>query len=211
MRNFDKPYLSFNLTEFWRRWHISLSGWFRDYVYFPLGGNKKGNLNTAINLTLVFGLSGIWHGANWTFLIWGLWHGFGLLAERFLFKKWISSDHSTELALQLYRLPTLVWIFSGWFFFRVNSIYDIKMFAQLVFEKSAWTFHNFNAFHSNSELGVSVFGICLLMFFEAKGNELMKKVNVSKWYLETSLLGLLFFVILWFGHFKGQDFIYFQF
>jgi alginate O-acetyltransferase complex protein AlgI len=73
--NFDDPYTAVSITDFWRRWHISLSGWFRDYLYIPLGGNRRGSLRTALNKFLVFALCGLWHGAAWTFLLWGAWHG----------------------------------------------------------------------------------------------------------------------------------------
>lgn len=73
--NFDYPYLASSITDFWRRWHISLSSWFRDYVYIPLGGNRRGRLRTALNKAIVFVLCGVWHGAGWTFLLWGAWHG----------------------------------------------------------------------------------------------------------------------------------------
>lgn len=79
MRNFDQPYLTNNISEFWRRWHISLSNWFRDYVYVPLGGNRKGKARTLANLTITMFLSGLWHGAAWTFVLWGLYHGLLLL------------------------------------------------------------------------------------------------------------------------------------
>lgn len=80
--NFNYPYTSRSIQEFWRRWHISLSSWFRDYVYIPLGGSRRGNWRTGFNLLLVFVLCGIWHGASWTFVIWGLFHGFFLILER---------------------------------------------------------------------------------------------------------------------------------
>ena len=75
LENFNYPYISKSVTEFWRRWHISLSGWFRDYLYIPLGGNRKGNARTWLNRFLVFFATGLWHGASWTFVLWGLWHG----------------------------------------------------------------------------------------------------------------------------------------
>jgi alginate O-acetyltransferase complex protein AlgI len=81
-RNFDRPYIAQSVTEFWRRWHMSLSGWFRDYVYIPLGGNRGGSWRTYANLLLVFVLCGFWHGASWTFLAWGLFHGVLLMVER---------------------------------------------------------------------------------------------------------------------------------
>ncbi len=82
--NFDRPYTSVSVSEFWRRWHMSLSGWFRDYVYIPLGGSKRGNV--YFNLLTVFVLTGIWHGAGWGFLIWGLWHGLFVMIERVIMK-----------------------------------------------------------------------------------------------------------------------------
>ncbi len=82
LENFRHPYAASSITDFWRRWHISLSSWFRDYVYIPLGGNRVGPFATYRNLLIVFLLCGLWHGANWTFLIWGLWHGLFLVGER---------------------------------------------------------------------------------------------------------------------------------
>lgn len=88
--NFDHPYCSASITEFWRRWHISLSTWFKEYLYIPLGGNRRGELRTGINKALVFFLSGLWHGANWTFVIWGMLHGLLILIEYFLKKDSVS-------------------------------------------------------------------------------------------------------------------------
>ncbi|OGV58985.1 MAG: alginate O-acetyltransferase [Lentisphaerae bacterium RIFOXYA12_FULL_48_11] len=83
LENFDHPYISRSMTEFWRRWHISLSTWFRDYLYIPLGGNRLGKVRTLTNLLIVFFLCGLWHGAQWNFVVWGLFHGMFLVAERF--------------------------------------------------------------------------------------------------------------------------------
>ena len=84
LENFNYPYVSGSITEFWRRWHMSLSGWFREYVYIPLGGNKKGLFKTIFNLSIVFLLTGIWHGAAWTFVLWGIWHGFFIICEKII-------------------------------------------------------------------------------------------------------------------------------
>ena len=81
VENFDRPYTALTIGDFWRRWHISLSSWFKDYVYIPLGGNRKGSIRTGINKCIVFFLCGIWHGASWTFLLWGIWHGLFSLLE----------------------------------------------------------------------------------------------------------------------------------
>ncbi|MBO6062229.1 MAG: MBOAT family protein, partial [Clostridia bacterium] len=85
-KNFDHPYIAYSMTDFWRRWHITLSRWFRDYVYIPLGGNRKGEFRTGINKIIVFLLTGLWHGANWTFVVWGAYNGLFLLAENYIKK-----------------------------------------------------------------------------------------------------------------------------
>ena len=85
--NFRYPYVSLSVKEFWRRWHLSLSTWFREYLYIPLGGSRRGKGRTLLNLLIVFALCGLWHGANWTFLLWGLWHGLFLCLERLSFMK----------------------------------------------------------------------------------------------------------------------------
>lgn len=82
--NFNYPYISASIKEFWRRWHISLSTWFKEYLYIPLGGNRKGNLRTCVNKMVVFSATGLWHGASWTFVLWGVWHGVFSLIEEFL-------------------------------------------------------------------------------------------------------------------------------
>ena len=89
--NFNYPYIASSITEFWRRWHISLSGFFRKYVYIPLGGNRKGAKRTALNILIVWSLTGLWHGASWNFVLWGMYYGTLLLAEKFIFAKLIEN------------------------------------------------------------------------------------------------------------------------
>jgi alginate O-acetyltransferase complex protein AlgI len=117
--NFNYPYISTTITEFWRRWHLSLSTWFRDYLYIPLGGNRGGPRRTYINLFIVFATCGLWHGASWNFLIWGFWHGFLLAVER------------AGLSRLLERMPRAVGhvyamlaVLIGWVFFRVETLHD---------------------------------------------------------------------------------------
>ena len=116
-RNFRMPYTSFSITEFWRRWHISLSSWLRDYLYIPLGGNRGGNAQTYRNLIMVFLLCGLWHGANWTFILWGAWHGAFLVIERL------------GLGSVLARIPAparwayaLLAVMGGWVLFRSSNL-----------------------------------------------------------------------------------------
>jgi alginate O-acetyltransferase complex protein AlgI len=115
--NFDQPYRSASITEFWRRWHMTLSRWFRGYLYIPLGGNRRGAVRTFANLWVVFFLCGLWHGAGWTFIVWGLYHGLLLIWERFA---------ETHLRWRLTGVPAIVATFIlvtiGWVFFRSPSL-----------------------------------------------------------------------------------------
>lgn len=115
--NFDYPYISRSVTEFWRRWHISLSSWFRDYVYIPLGGNRVGPWTTYRNLIIVFALCGLWHGPSWNFLIWGLWHGGFLVIERLGLGAWLGRILPV---IQHGYAMTVVMI--GWVFFRSDTL-----------------------------------------------------------------------------------------
>ena len=115
-KNFDYPYVSRSLTEFWRRWHISLSSWFRDYVYIPLGGNRRGAWKTVRNLLVVFLLTGFWHGAAWNFIAWGLYHGAFLLIERFGLGK--ALDRAPRLIGHVYAILVVL---LGWVLFRATS------------------------------------------------------------------------------------------
>ena len=114
MENFNKPYLAASFADFWRRWHISLSTWFRDYLYIPLGGNRLGYVRRALNLLAVFALSGIWHGANWTFVIWGLLHGVFLIAELALTRGKPAAPGPFGALLRfllVFNLTSLAWVF----------------------------------------------------------------------------------------------------
>ncbi len=116
LENFNYPYISASIREFWRRWHISLSSWFREYLYIPLGGNRKGMIRTYINLFIVFAVTGLWHGASWNFVGWGLYHGFFLIVERMGFGKLL--DKSKILS----RIYCILVVIIGWVFFRVESV-----------------------------------------------------------------------------------------
>lgn len=131
-KNFDYPYMSRSITEFWRRWHISLSSWFRDYVYIPLGGNRGRPFQTYFNLLVVFTVTGFWHGAAWNFIFWGWWHGLALLIERAFLKRILD-----KLPAFVGVLYVLVWVMIGWVLFRVNEIGDFGTFFQTFFGSSA--------------------------------------------------------------------------
>lgn len=120
IENFDAPYTSRSITEFWRRWHISLSHWLRDYLYLPLGGSRKGSVRTYINLMLTMVLGGLWHGANWTFVLWGAWHGGWLAIERMLGAKNGGSVWQKAVAWPF----TMILVMIGWVLFRAETVAD---------------------------------------------------------------------------------------
>ena len=128
--NFNQPYLAQSITDFWRRWHMSLSAWLRDYLYIPLGGNRRGRVRTYVNLLIVMGLGGLWHGASWKFAVWGLWHG-GLLAiERALGVGEVSRGWGAMLLAPIRIMLTFCLVTFGWLLFRLNHLGDVVLLAQ---------------------------------------------------------------------------------
>ena len=124
--NFNYPYIASTVQDFWRRWHISLSSFFKDYVYIPLGGNRKGKFRTVMNRIVVFFLTGLWHGANWTFIVWGLFHGFFLLLEEFVPK-------IKKLPKFILHIYTLLAVTAGFVIFRAESLSQAVSFIAEMF------------------------------------------------------------------------------
>ena len=125
--NFNYPYIASSIKDFWRRWHISLSSWFKEYLYIPLGGNRKGTLKTYRNLMIVFFMTGLWHGASWNFVVWGLWHGLFIVLERMLpiekFLRW----HLVQSAY------TMLVVICGWVFFRAETLSGAVIYLHRMF------------------------------------------------------------------------------
>jgi alginate O-acetyltransferase complex protein AlgI len=142
MKNFDHPYFSKSVSEFWERWHISLSTWFRDYLYIPLGGNRVPKLQWVFNLLITFLISGLWHGANWTFAIWGALHGlyvivFGLTEKlRTRFASALRMDRFQKLTNALSTFTTFSLVSYAWIFFRANNLSDALYISKGFF--SGW-------------------------------------------------------------------------
>lgn len=135
VKNFNFPYKASSITDFWRRWHISLSTWFRDYVYIPLGGNRKGNMRTIFNILVVWSLTGLWHGAAWNFIAWGAFYGILLIAEKYLLKNILDKIPSF-----LKHIGTLIVVMIGWVFFSSET------FAQAIEYISSMFCLNSNSF-----------------------------------------------------------------
>ena len=137
--NFDNPYTSTSITEFWRRWHITLGTFMRNYLYIPFGGNRRGTARTYHTLWIVFLLSGLWHGASWNFVLWGAYHGLFLVVERFLSRRvpWLE----TRRRHPLFVLPTFIILLVGWAIFRIEDLPSCWLFIQRLF---AFTFQPLN-------------------------------------------------------------------
>lgn len=129
LENFNYPYISKSITEFWRRWHISLSTWFKEYLYIPLGGNRVAKSRMYLNLFIVFLATGIWHGAEWTFIVWGLWHGVFIIMEKWT--GWHKKEGGTGLTITQHLYTILVFVF-GWVLFRADNIsYALQYFKNM--------------------------------------------------------------------------------
>jgi alginate O-acetyltransferase complex protein AlgI len=198
MLNFNNPYLATSLGDFWARWHISLSSWFKDYVYIPLGGNRKGTFNTYRNMFLTMVISGLWHGAAWTFILWGAVHAFGRFLTREMERTTFYREKVPTLAKQLF-VFTLVTF--AWIFFRAESIGDAWVIITRIF-RSGWA----NPYCPVLALAL-IFAVWLYEFaYESR----------IRWILELKpvRIGIVILMILYltiFAPSSEQGFIYLQF
>ncbi|MBE5926175.1 MAG: MBOAT family protein [Lachnospiraceae bacterium] len=147
LENFNYPYISKSITEFWRRWHISLSTWFRDYIYIPLGGNRKGIKRQIINILIVWSVTGLWHGASWNFVFWGLYYGLLLMVEKLFLYKWLQ-----KIPAIFSHIYTLLLVIGGWMLFAIEDSsrlfkYLGTMFAvngaDLISSQAVYCFRNY--------------------------------------------------------------------
>ncbi len=201
MQNFDAPYLAKSLNEFWRRWHISLSTWFRDYLYFPLGGSHGPWWKHFRNLIFIFFLSGLWHGANWTFVIWGILHALYLIAEVLAGKCFPKLKISSFIRL----LVTFLVVSLFWVFFRSQNI---SQAFEVLHKLTAVSFNQSIALlMDRNELILCVLLIAGLLIKE----RFIKHVSLANRWVYYSLLGLLILTCYLFGLYDQKQFIYFQF
>lgn len=209
MTNFRRPYFAASITTFWSRWHISLSTWFKDYLYIPLGGNRVSKTKTYFNLFLTFFVSGIWHGANFTFVIWGALHGVYIIIEKAVGLERKKNKNRLSFKVLFNIIITFLLVDFAWIFFRANSLPD----AWVVITK---IFTNFG-----SELFVRaeiffIVTICMmiLLYKEATDEFFPGKfelLNNKNMYVRIVSMALLFCLIILLGVFDSDQFIYFQF
>ncbi|WP_458628044.1 MBOAT family O-acyltransferase [Winogradskyella sp. PC D3.3] len=206
--NFNYPYISKSIKEFWRRWHITLSQWFKDYLYISLGGNRKGNLQTYINLFIVFFITGLWHGASWTFILWGLFHGFFIILER------------TKLKALLRKVPSvfshfylLLVVMLSWVLFRSDSIAHALYYYESLISFSKTTNFNYLNFYLTVESTLSLILGVLFSIPIYKTLKPLRSINVNlKLTLKAFVLIVLFSLsIFYVANESYNPFIYFRF
>ncbi len=208
MTNFNRPYFATNIGEFWHRWHISLSTWFRDYVYIPLGGNRVSKLRNYFNVLITFVVSGIWHGANWTFVIWGTLHGLYFSIQRMLGIDALDFSGKRFLKGTLIFL-NFVLVLLAWVFFRANSFDDAVTVLHKMFQMPGNPFTESPTTYIYGLLGL------LILLFKEVGEEFFK--GRYRFFESTNptvsafASAIVVAIILSIGVFDGSQFIYFQF
>ncbi len=215
MENFRRPYLATSIKDFWSRWHISLSSWFRDYLYIPLGGSRVKVPRHILNLLIVFMVSGLWHGASWTFVIWGALHGLYQTVELLLHKYVFKKKEETEAPRPVWgRLPSYLLTFSlaciAWVFFRANNVGDAFTIINNIFTLRPGSF--FVGYGAG--FAYSVILIIFLMLAEINQEFLADKWSMiwsPKPAIRMAGYALLLLAMLLIGVFNGGQFIYFQF
>lgn len=206
--NFNSPYKADSIQDFWRRWHITLSRFLRNYIYIPLGGNRAGEFKTYRNLFLTFLIGGIWHGANWTFIIWGILHGIAICIHRF----WKSLDIKINRYFSIFF--TFVFINFTWVFFRANSVSKALEILKGMFGFNGISTFEIDkmrfAFENNTEkISIILLTACIILIFFAKNsNEIVTKLKPTKIIL---LATIILFITSILSLNKISEFLYFQF
>jgi alginate O-acetyltransferase complex protein AlgI len=190
LENFNYPYISKSIQGFWRRWHISLSSWFKDYIYIPLGGNRLGQSRTYANLIGVFLLTGIWHGASWNFIVWGLWHGAFILIER----SSVLTLKNIRLKAILSRIYLLALVMIGWVFFRAENLsYALEYIKHLFWYSSENT--NYYALYFVNVKSVFILIMALILSTPIK-TIILKKLNEHTFFINYRVVFLPMYVFV---------------
>lgn len=208
MQNFNHPYLSRSLRDFWHRWHISLSSWFGDYVYIPLGGSRCSTLKHQRNLFLTMLISGVWHGANWTFIFWGTIHGFSLCLNS-LKRKILGTSNNRFMAV-IEVLGTFIMVMFCWIFFRANTMGDAFLAVNKIISQPGLLFRG----AGYPSIVLPLILIVLLMVKEVKDEFFAKPLlfmHNKNQIISALCTALMIVLIVLCGSFEGGQFIYFQF
>ena len=227
MKNFECPYLAMSIAEFWRRWHVSLSSWFRDYLYIPLGGNRKGTVRKFINILIVFTVSGLWHGADFTFLAWGLIHGMYqvigsiLTPVRDKVTKVFNVGRSSFSHRVVKTVGTFILVAYAWVFFRADDVYQALGIIRNSFEITPWKYVDGSMYQYGLTRGsflIGIFGIVLMIIVDLVNNRgivIREKILCQGMWLRWIIMiaGILVTVVcgIWGPGYDVSDFIYKQF
>ncbi|HOW27005.1 MAG TPA: MBOAT family O-acyltransferase [Elusimicrobiota bacterium] len=224
MDNFHSPYGATSIGDFWGKWHISLSTWFRDYLYIPLGGNRVNEVRHLFNIFIVFLVSGIWHGANWTFFVWGLYHGACIITSHLisaignkitLLPKNMQS-HPIYKIWQMFLTFILVCI--GWVFFRANTISDAFYILKSVFLNNSLSHTPFTTIWAQLPLPTYILSpLCVIIIvlhiihMRAKSDNIVEILHGRPAWIRWPVYYMIMFFILFLGQYDQANFIYFQF
>lgn len=214
LKNFSYPYFSRDIAEFWRRWHISLSSWFKDYLYFPLGGSKNGKLIQIRNTFIIFIVSGFWHGANWTFIVWGLLHAIYIMPS-IIFN---TNRNHLEIVAKNKFLPsiresismsiTFLSVVFAWIFFRAENLTSAFEYIKIIFSKSLFTIPEVRPYY----IILSIFILIATEWFGRKEDFALSNFDQKT---SKTLRWILYYIILFMVYYlssdNGHQFIYFQF
>ena len=229
MENFNTPYFASSIRDFWRRWHISLSTWLRDYVYIPLGGSRCSKARKYLNLFLTFLISGLWHGANWTYVVWGLIHGIYQIVEdatesvrqKLVLKFHIVTNNFSYRFGQI--LVTFVLTDFAWIFFRANHLSDAcRMIGRIVTRWNPWVLFDGSVYNLGLNITeVHILFVALIVLLLVDLVRYKKQVTLDRflstqnlWFRFAVIFGLLFFILIYGEYgpgFSAKQFIYFQF
>jgi alginate O-acetyltransferase complex protein AlgI len=209
LENFNYPYISTSITDFWRRWHISLSTWFKDYVYIPLGGNRVKKLKVLRNIIIVWFLTGLWHGANWNFIIWGLYYGLLLLIEKFLLNKIL-----LKTPVIIKRFYTILLLIVGWVIFKVENLNNMSVFLKRMFTYNSLSYKQL-LFEYQDILQAAPFYIIAIIactpLFKKINNKSGSEKLLNKVVYDTFLIIILAVSIIFLVGETYNPFIYFRF
>ena len=204
LENFDYPYIAKSITDFWRRWHISLSSWFRDYVYIPLGGNRCNKFRHIINILIVWLLTGLWHGASWNFIIWGLYYGILLIIEKYLISKVIN-----KMPNFVKHIYTMALVLIGWVIFAITDLDKLVLYLRVMFGLGGKIFDNTFVYLLKNYFVLFVIAILFSIPFAKKIN--IKSNNILKFGIAIVYIILFITTIALIVSDTYNPFLYFRF
>ena len=229
MENFNTPYFATSIKDFWRRWHISLSSWFRDYLYIPLGGNRKGKIRKYFNLLLTFFVSGLWHGAAWTYVVWGVLHGLLQIISEVIspLKEKIYDFFKIDRKTFSFKLGQILVTFSittlAWVFFRAESLSEAVEFFERMFTRfNPWVLFDESLYNWGLDrIEINVLFVALIIMFLIEVLKYVKNIGFSDfmvkqifWFRWIVIIGMIVGILVYgqYGiNFDSNQFIYFQF